>query len=497
MTGKTILHRIAAVATALLAAATAIYALDLPTRTVNGRQCYYYKVKAKETVYGLSKRFGLSREEIVEHNPSAADGVKKGMILYFPVDDFAERGAEDATETEEAAPTASADADAMPAPVAAEPELPANGGVVAAESPRKSHTVVLLLPFMLDEEGESRSTRLITDFYKGFLIAADTLSKRGEEVRIVAIDSRGSAEYAGGLMATNKDLREASVIVAPDHEGCLETVASEAAARGSYVINLFNTRDSLYLSNPYLLQATIPADEMYAKAVDGLFGDFGDAMPVVLRNRSGRNEKEPFTAHLLSRCEATGREYREIEYDGSLTRASLDTLDSILRERPGQKMVIVPSSGSLAEFNKFSHMVRSFRDDNAGLVDVFGYPDWSAFRGEALDMLHALEATIYSRFYDDFMSFDARTIDGEFRRWYGSGMVESVPSQGLLGYDAGCYIIKNLRLNDGAFNPASPSEYKGIQSTFAFKRHGHGGYANNALYIIHYLPEGKMSAKTL
>ena len=66
---------------ALLFVSLAATALDLPVRTINGRQYYYYEVRNRETVYGLSKRLGVTREEIVRYNPSMADGLKRGAKI--------------------------------------------------------------------------------------------------------------------------------------------------------------------------------------------------------------------------------------------------------------------------------------------------------------------------------------------------------------------------------------------------------------------------------
>ena len=76
-------------------------------------------------------------------------------------------------------------------------------------------------------------------------------------------------------------------------------------------------------------------------------------------------------------------------------------------------------------------------------------------------------------------------------------MIESVPNHGLLGYDLGYYLLRNLRANDGYFNPLTP--YEGIQSVVRLKRarNSAGGYVNDALYIITYRPGGITSAKTI
>ena len=59
---------------------------SLPKTTVGGHQFYYYEVGAGESIYDIASRLGITKDEIIKNNPDAADGVEKGMKLYFPVD---------------------------------------------------------------------------------------------------------------------------------------------------------------------------------------------------------------------------------------------------------------------------------------------------------------------------------------------------------------------------------------------------------------------------
>ena len=54
-------------------------ALDLPVRTVGGRQYYVYKVHRHDNVYGVANLLGLTRDDIINNNPAAAQGLKEGQ----------------------------------------------------------------------------------------------------------------------------------------------------------------------------------------------------------------------------------------------------------------------------------------------------------------------------------------------------------------------------------------------------------------------------------
>lgn len=64
--------------------AVSVNAANLPTRMVNGQECYYYEVQPKETVYGLCREFGITKSQLVQYNPSVADGLRAGAGTIFP-----------------------------------------------------------------------------------------------------------------------------------------------------------------------------------------------------------------------------------------------------------------------------------------------------------------------------------------------------------------------------------------------------------------------------
>ena len=77
---------------------------NIPTIAVNGKQYYQYSVQPKETIYGLSKRFNISQEELLAMNPFLSEGLKIGHVLTIPVREAAEPQTEIATEPQPAAP---------------------------------------------------------------------------------------------------------------------------------------------------------------------------------------------------------------------------------------------------------------------------------------------------------------------------------------------------------------------------------------------------------
>ena len=71
--------------------------LNLPIRKIGDKEYYYRQVKKKETIYGISKELGISKEDIIKYNPSVASGLKKDQWLYFPVDEFSKKSSKGST----------------------------------------------------------------------------------------------------------------------------------------------------------------------------------------------------------------------------------------------------------------------------------------------------------------------------------------------------------------------------------------------------------------
>lgn len=495
-------------------------AVKLPVTLVNGRECFYYKTQGSaETVYGISKKLGLTREEIVAYNPSVADGIHKHITLYFPVSDFRDKIEIDSEGSDAVVRQVP---DNRLTPVEQKPEIISQAiedtdqtsgtenSVTRDEFDNKLkpvtlpteiitpvdtldstlYTIAILLPFDLESPELNRVAKLSTDLYRGFLLAANELSTDGQQVRITPFDvSSDNCDFS------SPEIHEAAAIIAPNSAELIARIA-QTEPKG-YVINALNFSDSLYLYNPALIHANIPQGMMYSKAINYFVSSLDGAKPVILSNKEGRNDKEAFIEALRAELSAKKIPYLDVQYEGTLTLPDLESL----QHGTESEYVIIPSAGSIGEFNRFSYALNNFRTMHPHVsFRLFGYPEWLAFRGDAREMLCNLQACIYSRFNDDYASDESQKIRDEFVHWYDAPMIESIPSQGLLGYDLGRMTIRNLRDNDGIFDPSYPQKYEGVQSTFHFIKSSTSkmsGYVNDALYIVKYHADGVTSVQIL
>ena len=592
---------------AILMGAASVFALhaavkDLPVKTVNGRLYHYYEVPAKETVYSLCYKLDISKDEMVRHNPSVADGLRAGMTLFFPVEESAETAVQPSAapgrvvshhvqkgetifgiahkygvNTEAVIeqnpvlkndlkagqtiqitvpgtvvePKVAESAPAQPAPAqpagvkgyivkkketfysiavanglsvaaleAANPgvtslkegqvlnipvrEVPAETVADASAAPTaptgdksvaeaaadsvtvaaadKSVSLAVMLPFMLNEESPSKNACRYTEFYKGLLLAVDSLRNNGTPIHVTAYDTEGSVLKVREAL-TDSTFRRHNAIIAPDNSAQMAILAEYGKNNNVKVVNTFIVRDDSYLTNPDMVQANLPSQLMYRKAIDALMERFENATPVFLNIKGTTGDKVDFVGELRKSLDAKGKTYMEVEADGRLTVADLKPLPA------DGNYVFVPATGRQADLNKLMPGIIEWRDQAVTpTVQLFGYPEWTTFRGETLENMHNLNTTVYSRFYTDEESARTKDLDARYKQWYGTRMENAVPRLGLLGFDTGMFVIPYM-LNGG-------DKYDGVQNGYYLVRSGeNGGAYNDALYFVTFRP-GNVTDKT-
>lgn len=566
----------AAAAVAALAA-TGAQALDLPVKTINGRQYYYYAVRRGETLLEVARRLGVSRDDIVRYNTSAADALRQGTTLYLPVDEFsrvespraaAEAPAAAAGRTTRpmayrvergetlfgvchrfgvtteavvalnpsadqgiragqiltipagarldgqvpvtpAPPVATADdADdelepVDPAAVSGERSLRPVAGpsvAVAPEAPEADTvraSVAVMLPLMLGGDAQAKQARSATEFVKGFMLALDEGRTDAWPMDVRIYDTAGRPDTVAALLA-RPECADFSLIVSPDDAATFSAIVNAPdSPADAWLLNLMAVQDTSYMTDSRVMQYNVPHNVMYAEAAESLMSTFDGYTPVFLIAKGGKSEKLPLTDYLRSQYAELGIEPIDMVFEGMLSAQELESLS------PEGRYVFIPASGSLTEFNKFARTLLTYKENAAdpAQVALFGYPDWTTFRNDALENLHKLGAVIYSRFYADAGDERVKAFAAKFAETYGAPMLELVPSQAMLGYDTACYIMANIKANRGDFYAEWSEPYRGLQSTFMFtdaeSDHELDGTANSAVYIITFLPGDEVSVQVL
>lgn len=476
-----------------------------------------YTVENNETIFGVAHRFGVSPETILAQNPQAASGLHRGMVLRISSGE-----AENGNRTSEIAAKPTTDRpDDKTEPqqiprheTLTEPEQPAmqtaaathtaiqdvahdtaqdvaqtSVHVVPAVQEQQNEIaqtldtlrIVIAMPLLSENEKVSKTANNYNEFYRGFLIGAQSMAddeksqNHAAPISISVIDTSVSP-------FTSASLDGVQIAIVGEEESEINH-AARIAEQGTYVLNVFNLRGEQSVSHPDVVHANIDQNRMFAHAIRNILDSYADYTPVVLNREGSRGEKQGFIDALREAVIDRSRNMYEINYSGKLTDEDLATLPS------EEKYLFIPTSGSLNDFNHFAPLLKTMRDEDADpeRLKVFGYPDWIAFRGEPRTQLCKLGASYYSRFADIENDVQAANVLNAYIGWYGSDATESVPNQAILGYDTARYIISGLRASGNVTDMlGSGYTYEGVQSVFRPVKADSkdSGYINDAIYII-------------
>ena len=498
-------------AIAAIALTIPLAADELPTTKLRDKEYYYYDVAPGETIYSVAKQIGVTRDEILEYNPIVTDGLRAYMRLYFPKDlrvlEYAEpqpepRHASVSTKPVITAPEVDS-AETYPGPAAepdatndeptaqpaaqpqptAEPQPAAETVAPRDDQADADYTIAVMLPLMVREAETPRTAEHYLDFYRGFLLAASELSRPGKSIRIYGYDTSASLDTVKSIM-DRPELDEAAVIIAPENDAQLGYIVENSPA-GTTVVNNFVLKDRSYLTTPDVLQGGIPHDEMYSKAIEALIARLYGRTPILLSQKDYTGDKAEFQRLMAEELTRRNIPFVEISYENVLGDEDFEVLD------PNGNYILLPASASQNELLRIFPPVKVFNSsyESTGRISLMGYPEWLSFRNEARAAICDAEAVIYSR-YAAVSDADLRRIGERFVEAYGRPMLSGIPSQALLGYDTGRFVINTLRSTGPDFSLAAGKFVPGIQSDFNIENIDGGGEVNRALMIITFNHDG-------
>lgn len=447
-------------------------------------------IQPGETLYQIARENDLTVTELLVANPQLDPALYEvGQVINLPSGTKNEVAQVEASVISEAADN---EITKLPSDFLADDSDPITTPSTSIFAQSDTIAIALVLPFNASaEKRDSRSQRAI-EFYRGFVVAIDSMRNYGTPIKLIVLDSKGTDEGAAAALL-DKRLLQADIIVAPDAANQLENFAAYALRHKKYLLNLFVIKDNLYLTNPYIMQANIPHGMMYDKASNYFTSQFSTTTPVILKRKGGKEDKIEFVETLKNKLAQSGKKYHEIEYTDKLSLATLDNLPTSMSE----SYSFLPVSSSMDELNKCIDAVVKFKENHpANNINLWGYSEWLTARGDNQKKLNDADTYIFSRFFSVEKDEEEQQFQSQYEKWYGTKIMDKVPKQGTYGFDTGMYLIKAINSNQGDFRTLSP-RYNGIQNVFHFDALSNGGFVNGEMYIIHFTPSGSIFKQAL
>jgi len=502
-----------------------------------------YKVKKQETLYGISKQFNLTVDDIKNANPGLEvlqDGmeikipkkkssvkpginevpaekavaaelnpdeivVKTGETLYsigkahnISVDDLIDLNpqlsgglkAGMVLKLRKTDPQKEALQNVKKEPVVT--GLPLSlGDCFDKDNIKTRYQVALLLPFLLDDANAALDAPVDKDpsdfksfnyfqFYAGFMLAADSLEKYGFNARIQVLD----ADKVDDTLTIRQTLRKPGMdkmdlLIGPMYATSFSIAARFAKKHEIGIINPLSRRESICKGNPYVIKTQVSDSGIASKLTSFISSQYPQANILAVRN--DKKEMKSLTDDFSSLIK-TGIADHTFKGTFQEVNYSTEMIAGVKKKlKPGVKNIVIFFSNNKSAVPNFISLLN--QHVNANDIILIGMDGWDELDLET-EFLVNLNFHQLTTNYIDYESEAVQQFCASFRNKYGA--VPLSTKHAYLGFDIGWYFLTSLMWYGDKYVSCLP-DYKGtgLQNNFSFSGSGTGnGLQNNDINIV-------------
>lgn len=428
------------------------------TSTIRGQ----HKVKKKETIFGISREYGLTIEELIKANPEMnmpGYELKKGMILNipFPKDSMEAQAKREAAAKQEVV-------------------------VRTAQTTSDVRNREIRLGVMLPLHNINGDGRRMTEYYRGVLMACDSLKKQGVSIDVHAWNTAED----GNINKVLEDPAAArcDLIIGPLYSKQMDALSAFVTKHDIRLVIPFSINAPQLTTNRNIFQVYQSPNEQNEVIIAHFIEQFKDYHTVVIDCNDSTSRKGPFTFGLRRQMEQRGRDVVVTNLKSNETNFS----KAFSRTKPN---VVVLNTGRSQELGVAFSKINGLKANSPELdITMFGYTDWLLYTRTYLENFYKYNTYIPSVFYYNPLSVGTQRFERKYRQNFRCDMQNSLPRFAITGFDHAYFFLKGLHKYGKSFNGAEGMfGYPPIQTPLKFERYGNGGLRNKTMMFIHYLPE--------
>lgn len=422
----------------------------IPAKVAPAINYVNYEVKSKETLYSLSKMFGLSQEELTVLNPVLTNGVQEGMILKVPSSVLI-------------------------------PEETKKDYIVLSKknTANGKKKLVLLLPFNLSkiESDTINSTtarlkkdkflNMTLDFYSGALIAIDSARQIGLNVDIQIFDSqetKNSSNVAAIIQENN--LENVDAIIGPFYQSNVEKTAELFGKNNIPVISPLSK--DIGNSYPNLYQ-TIPTNETLKNAMFTFMKAKGGNIIAVI-------DRKKESARQYIQENQKGVQFASLQENGSLSTENLkglfvkDKMNYVVLISENTWMIKSTMATMMSAMNSFKLQLVILEPNETLDTDEINFENLTKLK------------LMYPSITRENESVEALVFDNEYRK-----KNKILPSTyATRGFDVTFDTMMRLSQGKTYQETVDVLATEQVNNKFEFYKKEDGGYANKGIYILNY-----------
>ena len=425
-----------------------------------------HKVERKETIFSISREYGITEEELIAANPELKKGkLKKGTFLFIPYGKNEKQAQQQETTT----------------PVKELTNEEAFSQNEELKKDIKTIKAAVLLPFMAGSTTNQDEQLRMVEYYEGFLMAVDSLKKQGVSIDLYTYDTKGKTATTNNILA-KKEMKDMDIIFGPANTQDMDALVTFADKNDIRLVVPFAPKVDEVFKNPHIYQVNTPQSYLYSEVYEHFTRKFGDCNVIFLNACNGDREKDDFIKGLKSELRNDGISYRDFTVTGNFYELTtvMDTL---------KNNVFIPTSGKSTALVKILPQLTQIRREMPHYnMNLFGYPEWQTYTNDYLASFYEIDTYFYSSFYTNNLFPAAVNFTHSYRRWYSKDMANIYPKYGMLGYDTGYFFLKGLsKYGNKMEENLSSIQVTPIQTGFKFERvNNWGGFINRKVFFVHF-----------
>ncbi len=402
-----------------------------------------------ETWESIAASEGISIAELQAANPDVKTSkLKKGTLLIIP------------KKPERVA-----------AAVVEEPEKP----VAVIRTAISNLKVGVLLPL---------ADKRMVEFYRGLLMAADSVRKSGVNLDIHAWDCGTTTAHIEALLP---NLKELDVLFGPASATQIPPVAEVCKEQGIRLVLPFYSGQNLQ-DYPLVYNATAPSTYLYDSALKKLMSFYPDMSYVIVHSgnadNKGTNLSEAVSRALTQKTVTT----RTLELEGN--DFAYESAFNQFRQN-----VIVLDNSNVATLNSLLAHLKAFKAKHSQYrISLLGFDGWQDDASVALEDLFAFDTFIVSPYYYNMWDDRTKEFESNYVSNFHTSVILNNPRFAALGFDLGCYFMSGLaNLGDTFEQMQSGIQQQPYQSWLRFERNTSGiSFFNSFVQFIHYTTDNKV-----
>ena len=411
--------------------------LLLPVQTVLAQTFIDYSVKKKETVFGIARDHGITLQQLIDANPQMNTPnykLKKGDVIKIPV----------------------------------------------AVKP-------IRLGVMLPLHNENGDGRRMVEYYRGVLMACDSMKHEGISVDVRAwnLPENGSAEE----VLKDKEAQELDIIIGPLYSKFMQPLSDFTKKHDIMLLVPFSINAPQIATNKHIFQvyqAPSALENVTARRSADWFRDYH---PIIVDCHDSTTTKAPFTATLRQQLDQHNIPYNVT----SMSTPEDNFAKAFVTNKPN--LVVLNTARSRDLLSAFSRLKRLVANHPHLEISMLGYTEWMMYAEKQEENFHRFNVHVPSYFYTNMQQPIAMRLDRKYEKAFGQKMQQdALPRFAITGFDHTVFFLRGLQKYGKAFDGAAGRfGYQPVQTPLKFESIGNdGGRQNRAYMFVHYKPDGSI-----